>query len=141
MITVERVSPQNWSMISEHAHLVCFGTHKPKEWDRIDYALVARDENKNLLGYVTVRELDAQTAYWQFGGAFSGAKDTIKAFRVYESFVSWASERYTRVSTYIENTNTVMMKMAMKVGYRIVGLRTFENSILLEHLLEFNGGN
>lgn len=43
---------------------------------------------------------------------------------------------YKRITTYIENKNTPMLKFAMKIGFRITGIRNYKNEILLEHLLE-----
>lgn len=136
MIKVERFSRAEWREFSENAHFVCFGKHKPAEWDRIDFALLVVDEEKPM-GYVTCREIDAETLYWQFGGAFPGTRDTHRSFRGYQAFVDYCKPKYKRISTLIENDNLVMLKMAMKVGYRIIGVRSFKGSILLEHLLEF----
>jgi hypothetical protein len=138
MIRVEKLSAQQWQYFSEDAHKIAFGELKPASLDRIDYALLAvceRDDKPT--GYVTCRELDADSVYWQFGGAMPGAKETVKSFRTYEAFVGWHRSHYKRVSTFIENENTPMLKMAMKVGFRVVGIRNFKGSILLEHLLEF----
>lgn len=137
MIEIDRLSPVEWKEFSERAHLITFGKHKPAEWDRIDFALVVRND-ENLMGYVTCREIDAHTVYWQFGGAFPGTKSTSMSWIGYQAFVEYCKVRYKRISTLIENTNLVMLKMAMKVGYRIVGIRFFGGDILLEHLLEFS---
>lgn len=139
MVQVRQIHKEDWAAFSERAHLSCFGEHKPKELDRIDFALIVED-GERMMGYLTCREWDAKTLYWQFGGSFPGTKDTAMTFPGYKAFVQWSEERYDRVTTLIENTNVVMLKMAMKVGFRIVGVRTFKGDILLEHLLEFNKG-
>lgn len=137
---VELVDAETWKKeFSEAAHKIAFKELKPASWDRIDYALLAIDGDV-AAGYVTCRELDSESVYWQYGGAMPGTRDTIKSFRAYEAFVQWHKSRYKRVATYIENTNTVMLKMAMRVGFRITGVRNYQGSILLEHLLEFQGG-
>lgn len=136
MIEIDQLTKKQWAEHSEQAHAICFKAHKPKEWDRIDFALVVRDDQK-LMGYVTCREIDAETLYWQFGGAFPGTVKTSLSWKGYQAFVEYCKSRYKRVTTLIENTNCVMLKMAMKVGFRIVGIRTFKGDVLLEHLLEF----
>lgn len=133
---VIKFSAQDWQQYSENAHKIAFNEHKPRDWDRIDFALLVVDADKPA-GYVTCREHDSHSVYWQFGGAFPGTKESIHAYRGYQAFVEWCRPRYQRVGTLIENTNTAMLKMAMKVGFRIVGVRNFKGSILLEHLLEF----
>lgn len=138
MIQIDVIKPEHWQRMSEKAHLVCFDKHKPKEMDRIDFALLAVKDGEDLLGYLTCREMDSETLYWQFGGAFPGTKSTSVSFSVYKLFVVYSKQNYKRVTTLIENDNTVMLKMAMKVGFKIVGLRNYKGLILLEHLLEFD---
>lgn len=135
MIEVVRIPKEEWGVFSEKAHLIVFGKVKPKEWDRIDFALVVQ-KNDKMMGYVTCREHDAKTVYWQFGGSFPGTKDTVLTWTAYQEFVGFCKGKYDRITTIIENTNTVMLKMAMKVGFRIVGVKSYNGSVLLEHVLE-----
>ncbi len=129
-------TPEQWEPLSEKFHLVCFDTHKPKEWDRIDFALVA-ESGDELNGYVTCREHDAQTLYWQFGGAFPGTRQTSLSWKAYQAFGLWAQDKYKRITTLIENENIVMLKMAFKLGFRIIGVRVHKGSVLCELVLEF----
>ena len=137
-MNIKKLTPQQWAELSEKAHLIVFGKNKPASMDRIDYALLCEDD-KNILGYITVREQDSESVYWQFGGTFPGTRSTIKAFHVFQAFIRWARENCKRVAMLVENTNTAMLKFAMKMGFRIVGIRNFQGNILLEHLLEFGG--
>lgn len=133
---VEKLTPAEWKLLSEDAHKVAFGTVKPSELERIDYALVCV-EGVQLQGYLTAKEMDAKTVYWQFGGAFPGTKGTTNAFLGYLSFVRWTKERYDRVQTRIENKNTAMLKMALKVGFEIVGVRVTQGCTMVELELDF----
>lgn len=105
--------------------------------DRIDFALLAVTDSGSPAGYVTCRETDNETVYWQFGGAFPSIKGTVLSMRAYEDFINWTRERYSRVYTLIENTNSAMLRMAQKVGFSIIGIKNFKGQILLEHLMEF----
>lgn len=134
---IVRVEKDAWRDLSENAHLLCFDKTKDPSTERIDFALLAVGEREEPIGYVTLREIDKDTVYWQFGGSFENARGTIKSFQIYQSFVRYSKEHYKRVTTLIENDNLVMLKMAMKVGFRIIGIRNFKGSVLLEHLLEF----
>ena len=136
MIEIERIPKDAWIAMSEKAHLIAFDTHKPVETERIDFACLIKCGHQ-LLGYGTFKEMDSGTLYWQFGGAFPGTKDSSMSFKGYQALVDWCGRKYERVYTYIENTNLVMLKFAMKVGYRITGIRNYKGNILLEHLLEF----
>jgi RimJ/RimL family protein N-acetyltransferase len=135
---VERLSKENWAVLAEAAHLVVFGEHKSASMDRIDFALLGLSMEGTPMGFITCREFDQDTLYWQFGGAFPDTRGTHRTFSVYQRFIDWCRGKYTRITTLIENTNTAMLKMAMKVGFRIVGIRYYRGSILVEHLLELN---
>lgn len=132
-----RISGHDWvEGFSENAHKAVFNEIKPKSLDRIDFALIAI-HNDDLVSYMTCREFDSESIYWQFGGTVDKYRDTILSFKAYTAFTEWHKQNYKRCMTYIENDNCVMLKMAMKVGFRICGVRNFKGSILLEHLLEF----
>lgn len=89
------------------------------------------------MSYCTVRVLDAESCYWQYGGAFPGCKGTLYSLRSYQEYAKWCFKYgFQRVTTYIENTNTAMIKIALKVGFRIIGTRFFKGHVLVEFLLE-----
>jgi hypothetical protein len=136
---VELFAPKDWRDFSENAHSIVFEKHKPASWDRIDHAmLVVRDEDP--VGYITAREVDAETVYWQFGGMFPKYRDGVNTMKAYKLCIDLAALRYKRISTLIENTNTAMLRIAMHQGFRIIGVRAVGGSVLVEHLLEFKQG-
>lgn len=137
MITVKRLSSDEWKRLAKDAHLICFNEDRPSYKDRIDYAMLAVSANDVPMGYITVRELDDEMAYWQFGGVFPSVKDTALSYRTYAAGVDYARTRHKRILTYIENKNVVMLKFAMKAGFRIIGTKNFKGKILVEHMLEF----
>lgn len=136
MTEVKKISKEEWRQMSENAHLICFNEHRPSSMDRIDFALLnVRDTDA--LDYCTVRELDEESCYWQYGGAFPNTKGTPTPVHSYKRYAEWCfANGYKRITTYIENTNIAMMKIALHVGFRIIGTRTFKNHILVEFLLE-----
>ena len=139
-VRVEKLSPEAWKPLSENAHLIAFNEIKKAETDRIDFALLAVKGHADLLGYITCKEHDSETVYWQYGGAFPGTRETSLSYLGYMAFVAYCKERYKSIVTVIENDNFPMLKMAMKVGFKIIGLRYYsgnKSTILLEHILEF----
>lgn len=130
-----------WAQISENCHAVVFKEKRPAEMDRIDYVLLVEEEDGVPSGYCTVRELDSESVYWQYGGAFPGTHGTIKSVGSYESLINWTKQHYKRISTLVENTNIRYLKLAMHYGFRVIGCRTFHGKIYLELLNEFDGGN
>lgn len=135
-IEIKRIEKADWAALSERAHLICFSEIKPAEMDRLDYALVA--ELKGVpLGYTTCRELDGNSVYWIYGGAFPGTKNSSLSLACYLRLIWWTKQHYSRVTTLIENNNVVYLKMALKVGFRVTGIKNFNGRILLEHSMEF----
>lgn len=138
MINVERVEKEQWKEMSESAHRAVFSEIKLSETERIDYALLATEDGK-LYGYCTVRELDQDSIYWQYGGAFPPSEKSIRAVRAYEAFIKYCSDRYKRISTLVSNENIRYLRLAMAHGFRIIGVRTFRQEIFVELLNEFEG--
>lgn len=135
---VVRVEKEEWKVLSEKAHLIVFNENKNSENDRIDFALTVEEEESSLLlSYITCRETDSDTLYWQYGGSFPGTKGTILSYRAVQATLRYCQERYKRVFFYVENKNSAMLKMALKCGFLITGIRNYKNTILVEHLLEF----
>jgi hypothetical protein len=136
MIEVKKIPVEMWREIAEEAHLVVFNETRLNEQNRIDFALMAVDEKP--LQYVTCRELDNETLYWQYGGAFPSCKGTPKSFAAYKAIIEACKNLgYKRISFLVENNNFPMLKFALAVECNIVGMRTFQGSVWLEHLKEF----
>lgn len=128
-------SPEEWSKFAADAHLVVFGEHRPPDLNRIDFAVLTVD-NGVPMTFMTAREFDAESIYMQYGGSFPTALGTLRSYKSYDMIVSDFLSKYKRVTTLVENTNTPMLKFAMKRGLRIIGMRTFKGTIFLEHLIE-----
>ncbi len=137
MVEIDRLSSQEWATLSENAHLTVFEGKRPAHLDRIDYALLAKNKS-DLFGYVTVKELDAESVYWQYGGAFPGTKNSVKVLPAYVGFINWTKKKYKRISTLVENTNIAYLKLAMSCGFRIVGVEMFNGVVLVKLINEFN---
>lgn len=139
MIVVKPITATEWVEMAANAHLICFNEKRPASMDRIDYVLlnVRGDE---ALNYCTVKELDAESVYWQYGGAFPNTKGTIQSAKSYARNIDWTFKQgYKRITTYVRNDNIAMLKIQLKCGFRVIGTRTFKNEIYLEMLLEGSG--
>lgn len=139
-LNVLRISRDEWKQYSASAHRAVFKAVKPAEFDRIDYALLCIDTVKDEpTGYVTVRELDHETVYWQFGGGFPWAQKSIWIARTYDALLNKQAEFAKRMTTRIENTNLPMLKLALSKGLIVFGVRTFGGETLLELGKDFDG--
>lgn len=132
---IKTLTPGEWAVICSDAHLTVFNEIRDPLMDRIDYALVIEEEGTPL-GYLTAREFDSETVYWQFGGAFPTSVSSAKAVECYRHMVEWALHRYKRIVTYVENENVKYLKLAMHFGFRIIGCRIFNKEILVELMNE-----
>lgn len=138
MIRIVQISAREWAKWSEKAHLVVFGERSSAEMDRFDFTLVSElEENSRMLGYVTCREFDSKSLYWQYGGAFPGTKSTSLSYPAYQKMVAWCASKYDRVMTLVENQNYPMLKMHLKNGFLIVGFRVHKGVGMVELVKEF----
>lgn len=126
-------TPEEWVKYSEDSHVAVFKECRPSGMDRITYALAAVDDI-GVIGYVTCRETDSESLYWQHGGAVE-SRYGIAAYRGFEAFLENA-KAYKRVTTLVKNDNIKYLHLLMKFGFRIIGLRCIVGEIFLE--LTFN---
>jgi len=135
-IEVKRLTSEEWAPMAEKAHIVVFDELRPSFMNRIDWVLMGVLHGTPM-GYVTVRELDSETLYWSYGGAFPETFGTIKVLPCYKLFAEQSKKYgFKRIFTSIKNTNRPMLKMALNQDFVVVGMRTFENEIFLELLKE-----
>lgn len=142
IVEISRLDPEQWSSFSEDAHRACFSELRPAYTDRIDYAILAHDpHSRGILGYTTVRELDHESVYWQFGGVFDNIAKGPIVYKVYLTLIEYMRKKYKRISTLVENSNVSYLKLAMKAGFRIIGVRMFKGVVLVELQLDFEEKN
>lgn len=133
---ITRVSLDEWrDRFANNSYTQSFGQNRDISLERIDFALIAVNENP--VGFVTCIEMDAETIYWQFGGAFDEIKRSLMVLTYYVSFINYCKERYKRITTRVENTNISMIRMALACGFLIQGTWNNRNKIYLELCLEF----
>ncbi len=133
-VEVVKVSPDQWAEHCSHsAHLAVFNEIMPPEYERIDFALIAVATQTNTpVAYMTLRELDKDTVYLKHGGAFDPVRGTTMVLESYQAMLRHLDERYVRQSTLVLNSNIAYLKMALAVGFRVVGIRYFKNTVLLD---------
>lgn len=140
MIEVKELTSEQWKYLARDAHGSVFNAEINPDNERIDFALLSvLSPTERIIGYVTCREVDHETIYWQYGGSFPTARASIHVFKAYRIMLNYCALKYKRMTTLIENTNKAMLKMAAHCGLIITGVRTFNGKILLEHTLTFGG--
>lgn len=134
-MSVVRFEPKEWKEYAESAHKLVFKEKRTSDVDRIDFALLAVIDEKTI-GYVTCRETDCESLYWQYGGAMDEFRG-LSAYRGFQDFLGYSQEHYKRVSTLVRNDNVGYLHMLMKMGFRAIGIRNFGGEIFLEMFVEF----
>lgn len=142
MLKILEIPASEWiEKFSEDAHRIVFKEIKPKAFDRIDYALLVIDAvSDSPIAYVTVRETDHQTVYWQFGGAFWGQKST-RMVQCYDLMLKYQGTKSKRMWTRIENENYPMLKLALSRQLKICGVFHLTGTTLVEMVKEWDDGN
>lgn len=135
-MNVQVYSSDEWKQVAEDMHMNVFGEFRPKEMNRIDFALVAWEDNRPV-GYFTCYEYDSKSIYLGYGGILADSQRTSMAVKAYKMGLDHLKFKYLRANTLIENTNTPMLKLAMSVGFKVTGIRYFNGSIMLEHSIEW----
>lgn len=131
---VKKISKEIWAeKFAEEAHLAVFKEVWPRDFERIDYALVTVDEADKLVQYVTIREMDKESCYLQYGGSFEDFRNSIKSWRSYEVILDYLGKEYKNVGFLIENSNFPMLKFAIKKEFVVCGLRHVNGKLFLEH--------
>lgn len=128
---VQQLSPDQWGALSEKMHLVVFDKLRPKELERISFALIA-ECNEQLGGYITCKEMDSETLYIQYGGAFPNFSKSHYVLGGYLEMIKWCTQNYARVWTRIENKNVPMIKLALQAGFIVTGTSLMKNNLYVE---------
>ncbi len=136
MMEAQYLTPDQWSQIEKSAVGASFG-----HWDEgmgapLSYALLMVDAQNTPRGYVTAQLHGPRTVYWKFGAALFPTQGSIVVRNALLQLID--REKLmgrTKIHTFIENTNTRMLRMALSVGFRVVGVRLSESAVLVDHCL------
>lgn len=138
---VIKLTPEEWAnKFSENAHRAVFGEVKPAWRDRISYALLIV-KGDDAIGYVTVREYDNETVYWQFGGVLPKYRKSLIAVKCIEAALEWEKAQNKRILTYVQNTNLPMLRFYLAYGFIIIGVRIWKTQTMVDLVKEFDNGN
>lgn len=132
MITIQFHTAEEWATIAEQVHTAVFGTERKASRDRIDFVMLAKLDHKPF-GYITAKEHDSETVYWQFGGVLN---KSFHVLRAYKMAIEEMKKKYKRISTCIQNTNISMLKMALFMDFRIQGVKVNGESVLVQLVKE-----
>lgn len=132
-MNIVRISKEEWKeKYAEKTHTEVFNTPWTKDFERLDFALLTF-EGDSKVQFATVRELDKETAYIQYGGSFPDYRGSINSWKSFGVVLDYLDKDYKGVGFLTENTNFPMLKFAIKKEFAIVGVRVVNGRIYLEH--------
>lgn len=129
MISVRVISKEEWSSLSQDTHTIMFNENRPSSKDRIDFALISFN-GLNPFGYISCKELDSESIYWQFGGVFKEMRGVHTLHAVLKC-LEIMKPLYKRVCVNVKNDNIPMLRILLKTGFLIDGVRNFGSNVLL----------
>lgn len=132
-IEVKKISKEEWKVLAVNAHLAVFNEEWTADKERIDFALLTVDEDGKVIQYATIREMDSESSYLQYGGSFPDYRGKVQSVHSFKSILDWLFLEYKNVSFFTENTNWPMLKFAIREKFRVICVRTFKNHVMLEH--------
>jgi hypothetical protein len=138
MIHAHTIPRDKWEAFRENAHKSVFKENCPSGQKLVDFAVLAVEtETDTPLTYVTCKELDDETVYWSYGGAFPETIGTTKTWSAYKVMTKkMADMGYRKILKRVKNTNHTMMKFALRMGYTVIGIRHIEDSTMVELMME-----
>jgi len=139
---ISKVPAKEWKTFSKGAMAEMFSVTNSLEWELIDFVLVGRDEKTDgLVGFITCKETAAYALYWEYGGLFPEHQGRGQVVKLIRQAIDWAKERYKLVYFLVKQDNVPMHKLALAVGFLIMGIRHINGTILVEYILEFEEGH
>lgn len=135
--SIKALTADEWMEWSEAAHENVFSEARENSHNRADFALISLKIGEPT-GFIQCKEIDSKTLYLQTGGAFKNFQGTSAVFGSYSALIDWCAENYERVITKVNNENVRMIRLAMSVGFRIIGSSAFKGKVTLE--MEHFGG-
>ena len=135
---LEFIPKEDWVKFSEGCYAEVFGQYRRSSLDRIDFAVGTTVDDRPV-AYITCKEFDGETLYYQFGGRFPGAS-RILLVRFFEALNKWALSKYKKVFMLVERDNTPMIKLGFHTGFRIEGVTIYKDDCVLVQMSRYADG-
>lgn len=103
------------------------------------YVLAVFDDSNVLSGYISVDELDRESAYLPYGGMFMNHQGVGLATDSFGLCLGELKKDYKRVGFLTKTINKKMINLGHKLGFEIVGMRMEHGVPCVEMLLDFGG--
>lgn len=133
---VEKIEKETWFEKYAGAHQKIF-TYGLDEAHIFDFVLGVFDDLGDVCGYITVTELDAESAFLSYGGMFMSHRSLGKAPEAFGHCLRFLHDKYKRAGFVTKTSNKAMINLGHKMGFEIIGMRKAHNVPCVEMLLEF----
>lgn len=133
---VEKISKDQWALLSKNSNAAVFGEQVNPSSERIDFAYILLME-ESMKGFASCQERDADSVHIQYGGIALPFQHKKIASKTMHLLLHKLAEQYKRVTMLVENTNVPMLRLALSHGIYPIGIRTYKGSVLVEMGKEF----
>jgi hypothetical protein len=137
MFHVERLSKDEWMGEAIKCHTDLFSDEGLDESLNLNFAVVLKDENNVINHYLTVQEIDSETAHIPYGGSLAQWRNLGRGPEGFIMMLNELKRNYKRATFWTKFTNRPMIMLALKVGFQIIGTREAHGVPGLEFLIEF----
>jgi ribosomal protein S8E len=138
-VKIHKASKQEFDTVVYKTHMAVFEDKVEETFFRYDYALFTEDGNGEPISYTLCRELNEDTVEMAYGG-------TVKEHRGLSSKESMMMILNELLSTYkravfqTKNTNFPMLRLALSLGGKIIGVHQNPRNDMYVSV-EFDGGS
>jgi len=113
----------------EDLHKSIFGDSIPADYFRYDSCLITQDDDNNLVSYVLIREISSETIELGWGGTSKDSRGILSKISL-DLFTQECLNHYENVTLQTCNKNLPMLRLALSLGYIVVGCRVANNGEL-----------
>lgn len=131
MISARAITKKEWDVFGETLHQSVFNWFRSRDDDKCDYAIII-EKDSHVAGFITVRELGVKRAHLLFGGVIPSFRGTLNTVLTYSTILDNLAKCYDTCTTCIENTNNDMLRISLKLGYKIIGIKTIDGCSFVE---------
>lgn len=133
------LSHPEWRRFAPSAHKAVFGVDRTADYERCDWAVLAVSHDDAPLGFATVRELNQNEVYLQFGGIFEKFRNSPACYKALTGLLRIVAQNFTKARTFVEAENSSYLRLALKMGFVPCGYKSVNGSGFLELEIKLSG--
>ena len=134
-LSAKIVEKAEWESIESFAHEELFGKEYLDLYKDYNFAVLVSG-GADMVCYATIKELDADTAFLNFGGTFKKYQSQYLTSECLKKIKDTLTKKYKYVGFCCRTKNIAMIKVGLNNGFNIIGMKLVLGLPNLEFLLE-----